>query len=67
MKHAHLSKQKYRHPAPGAFLDLRTQLNEQGLDIPPLDVRTRRPRKNQVDKSLMLQLHAIDGTNFGYC
>lgn len=66
MKHAHLPKQKYRHAAPGALFDFCTQLNEQGFNIPPLDIRARWPRKNQIDKSLVLLLHTIDGTKFRY-
>ena len=57
MKYAHFPKQKYGNPATGPLFNFRTKLNEQGFNIPPLDICARRPRKNQVDKPLVLPFH----------
>jgi hypothetical protein len=38
---------------------LRTQFNEEALNIVPLDIAARRPRKNQFNNSLMPSFHML--------
>jgi hypothetical protein len=46
MKNPHLIKQKDRNPATCPFFNFRTQFNEQGFNITPLDIAARWSRKN---------------------
>ena len=39
MKHSYLVEENHRNPAPFSLTDLCTESREQGLDVPPGDVR----------------------------
>ena len=58
MKHPHLIKQENRDTAAGAFFDFGAELNEEGFNIAPLNIRAGRTSKNQLDNSLMPPLHS---------
>ena len=57
MEDAYLVEQDNSYPAGFPLADLCTKLFEQCFDILPLDIRTCRVRKNQLERSLMLSLH----------
>jgi hypothetical protein len=59
VKDPHLIKQKDRNPATCPLFNLRTQFNEETLNIAPLDIAARRPRKNQFNNSLMPSFHLL--------
>ena len=57
VKNPHLTKQKDRHAATRALLNLCTQLDKETFNIAPLDIPTGRSRKNQFNNSLMSSFH----------
>jgi len=57
MKNPHLIKQKDRNPATCPFFNFRTQFNEQGFNITPLDIVSRWSRKNQFNSPLIPSFH----------
>ena len=59
MKDPHLIKQKDGNPATCPFFNFCTQFNEEALNIAPLDIAARRPRKNQFNNSLMPTFHFL--------
>ena len=52
VKDPHLIKQKDRNPAARSFFNFCAQFNEEALNIAPLDIAARRPRKNQFNNLL---------------
>ena len=67
MKDAYLPEQYDSHAATLAFADLCPKIDEEGFDILPLDVRTRRVSEDKVQRALMFSLHAANGTAKRYC
>jgi hypothetical protein len=59
VKDPHFIKQKDRNPATCPLFNLCTQFNEEALNIAPLDIAARRPRKNQFNNSLMPSFHLL--------
>ena len=59
MKDPHLIKQKDRNPAACPFFNFCTQFNEEALNIAPLDIAARRPRKDQFNNSPMPPFHFL--------
>jgi hypothetical protein len=57
VENPHLIKQKDRNPTARAFFNLSPQFNEKALNIAPLNIAARWPRKNQFNNSLMPTLH----------
>ncbi|OIQ71519.1 hypothetical protein GALL_468600 [mine drainage metagenome] len=57
VKDPHLIKQKDRNPATCPFFNFCPKFNEETLNIAPLDITARRPRKNQFNNSLMPSFH----------
>jgi hypothetical protein len=57
VKDPYLVKQKDRNPAACPFFNFCAQFNEETLNIAPLDIAARRPRKDQFNSSLMPSLH----------
>jgi len=57
MKNPHLIKQKDRNPAARPLFNFRTQFNEQGFNITPLDIAARWSRKNQLNSPLIPSFH----------
>ena len=62
VENAHLLKQDNSYAAPLPLTDFRAQLNEQGLNIAPLNVRTRRVREYQFQRAEMSSPHRTDST-----
>ena len=59
MKDPHFIKQKDGNPAACPFFNFCTQFNEEALNIAPLDIAARRPRKNQFNNPLMPTFHFL--------
>ena len=59
VKNPHFIKQKDRNPTACPFFNLSAQFNEKTLNIAPLNIATRWPRKNQFDNSLMSTFHSL--------
>jgi hypothetical protein len=59
VKDPHLIKQKDRNPAACPFFNFGTQLNEKALNIAPLDIAARRPRKDQFNNPLVPPFHTF--------
>jgi hypothetical protein len=57
VKDPYLIKQKDRNPAACPFFNFRAQFNEETLNIAPLNIAARRPRKNQFNNPLMPSFH----------
>ncbi len=57
VKDAYFIKQKNRYSATCPFFNFCAQFNEKPLNIPPLDIATCRPRKDQFNNSLMPSFH----------
>lgn len=57
MKDPHLIKQKDRNPTTCPLFNFCTLFNEKALNIAPLDIAARWPRKNQFNNSLMPTFH----------
>jgi len=58
VKDPHLIKQKDRNPATCPFFNFCPQFNEEALNIAPLDIATRRSRKNQFNNTPMPSFHS---------
>ena len=59
VKNPHLIKQKNRNPATRPFFNFCNQFNEEALNIAPLDIAACRPRKDQLNNSLMPPFHFL--------
>jgi hypothetical protein len=59
VEHTSFAEQPYQDPRAFSFLDLATQLNEQGFNVRPTNVCGCRARKHQLEGPAVLAFHEL--------